>query len=189
MRYAISDFIAQRTAEFARCTVRRGGSPHGITGRSRHLFHGMGDGDDCSRTAVPILCTLVRETYSDGTLFSLGELRVRGMPILSKSDTRVAVHRRIYNERAMSNCPGGYRGRRSQSMREVINHHASVEAVHVARVVYGTKAPRERFGRNFAHAFEAPLTVWVGKLFIPWVQGSLSKAGGIPPVVTRRVSF
>jgi len=28
--------------------------------------------------------------------------------------------------------------------------------------------------------FEAPLTVWVGKLFIPWVQGSLSKAGGNP---------
>ena len=86
MRYAISDFIAQRTAEFARRTVRCGGSPHGITGRSRHLFHGMimGDGDDRSKTSVPILCTLVRETYSDGTLFSLGELRVRGMPILSK---------------------------------------------------------------------------------------------------------
>ena len=49
--------------------------------------------------------------------------------------------------------------------------------------------PRERFGRNFAQAFEAPLTVWVGKLFIPWVQGPLSKAGGIRPVVTRRVSF
>jgi hypothetical protein len=64
-----------------------------------------------------------------------------------------------------------------------------LRAFHVAWVVYGTGAPPERFGRNFAQAFEAPLTVWVGKFFISWVQGSLSKAGGIPPVVTRRVSF
>jgi len=44
-------------------------------------------------------------------------------------------------------------------------------------------------GGTLHKAFETPLTVWVGKFFKSWVQGSLSKAGGIRPVVTRRVSF
>jgi pilus assembly protein Flp/PilA len=43
------------------------------------------------------------------------------------------------------------------------------------------RGPRDgRFGRNFAHPFETPLTVWVGKFFKSWVQGSLSKGRRIP---------
>lgn len=76
------DFIAQQIAELACTPAARGrfdqASPDCIGG-TRHSSHGMiiHDGDDCSKITVPTQRTVVRETYSDGTLFSFGELRIR----------------------------------------------------------------------------------------------------------------
>jgi hypothetical protein len=171
--------------------VRSGGRLHGICGpitspsfmeRSRvtvTLFR-----DNCSNTAHRFAKRTAMELCSHTENYVFEKCQSR-----PKRDSRIAVLHEVCNGCEMSNCCDGYCVRSWQPWREFINRRASVERVRAAWVIQGTGVRDERFGRNFAQAFEAPLTVRVGKFFKSWVQGSSSKAGRIRPVVARRVSF
>ena len=91
------DFIAQRTAELACTPAARGQFDQAVARMAWWtdrviLSHGMimRDGDDCSDITVPTQRAVVRETYSDGTLFSFGELRIRNKCNRIQRATRAA---------------------------------------------------------------------------------------------------
>src|SRR4051794_35651371 len=94
-----SRFALWKTASASHATIMRHGDDRSRTSVPRQLFKRQLFQDNfqevCSKTLFPTRRSLVRETYSDGTLFSLGELRIRNSKSHLESDMRAVAGRAV----------------------------------------------------------------------------------------------